>query len=219
MGHLICEGTLFRFEEISASSLEWEEFRRQYSIHGLPSPEVFEDDVIRVIYFREKMMGGYIMNRRHMRYQSYIDPADTNARATFEEIVWDRKICGLKRVISINCLWRRQHSGILGRLATITLYLSIRNHASYYDCTLLAGAANSKLKRLYRSWSPALSFSYTHRDGASREMFVFHAESAMSAITNVAKSLFLLKWAKTSKKSQEIPGHQKSKSTRKATLL
>lgn len=194
MGTVLVKGSLFRVEKIAAPSPEWSEYCRQYAMHGNPEPQPFDDDEVRVIFFRQTMLGGYISSSRHLRYRSYIDGTDAEAKNRLDDITWNRDICNFARVVSINCLWRRQGSGLLGRLATMILYLWIMNGARFSDCQILAGAANSKLRKLYSTWNPVLSFSYRHHDGSIREMFLFHPDSAMAAITNSVSNLFLLKW-------------------------
>jgi hypothetical protein len=215
MGTVISEGSLFRFEEICVPSPEWDEYRSQYAAHGHLPPEPFEDDVVRVIYFRKSMMGGYISSRRHMRYQSYIHPSDSKAMETFNYLTWDEDIMALTRVMSVNCLWRRKNSGVIGRIASMWLYLGIGSHAMGERCMIFAGAANPKLRSLYRTWNPRLSFPYMHHDGSMREMFLFHPDSWMSAFVNVAKCIVLLRWAKPSQQPHETQGSQVPE-TRKA---
>jgi len=207
------EGSLFRFEEIAVPSPQWDEYRAQYSAHGHHPLEAFEDDIVRVIYFRKTMMGGYISSRRHLRYQSYIHASD--AMEVFNCIVWDQDRCALTDVMSINCLWRRKDSGVIGRIASMWLYLGIGNHARSERCMIFAGAANRKLKSLYRTWNPRVSFPYIYQDGSMREMFLFHPDSWIIAFVNVAKCIVLLKWVKHSKQPDETQRYQE-KETRKA---
>jgi hypothetical protein len=202
MGTIISKGTFFRFEEIAVPSPEWEEYCSQYASHGNPAPEPFEDDIVHVIYFRQTMMGGYILNHRHLRYQHYIHESDTKALETFNDIVWDYKLHDLKRVISVNCLWRRKNSGIIGLLASMLLYIGIRNNArfdAFGERMILAGAANPKLRKLYHRWDPVQSFQYTYHDGSVREMFLFHPESFVLALYSTFRSIILFKWARSSK--------------------
>lgn len=199
MGTIISKGTFFRFEEIAVPSPEWEEYCSQYASHGNPAPEPFEDDIVHVIYFRQTMMGGYILNNRHMRYQSYIHESDKAAIQKFLNVVWDDESCHSKQVVSVNCLWRRKNSGFIGRLATMVMYIAIGNHARFKSCSILAGAASRKLRRLYHSWNPLQSFQYKYHDGSTRELFVFHTESTANALYSAVRSIILLKWARSSK--------------------
>jgi hypothetical protein len=194
MSRILYKGTLFRIEDINASLAQWAEFCDHFGLHGYPKPEIFDGDEIIGIYSKKKKLGGFIESSRHLRYRSYIAESDQEALEIVEDITWNPKTPSPTNVIAINCLWRRRDSGLIGRLATTIIYLSIMNRASISGDRILAGAANSRLISIYKAWGPQLSFSYRHNDVSLRELFLFHPDSGITAITKVISKILRFRW-------------------------